>query len=102
MTKPCMELRLPLDVHPLEAIKKAAYRMSGRAVFDLSVEDNVAIIIASQINEIANETLQEIVDRFKVEVLDADLRMIIADETEGVRNIILSHVFSKTGLTENG
>lgn len=97
-----MELRFQLEVHPLEAIKKAAYRMSRRAVFDISIDGSVVIVKAALVSDNAKETLQEVVDRFKIEVLDADLRMSIADQTEGVRNIILSHVFSKTGLTDNG
>jgi His-Xaa-Ser system protein HxsD len=38
------------------------------------------------------------VDNLKKEVLDQDLRLKLKTETEPIRNLILAHAFSKTGL----
>jgi His-Xaa-Ser system protein HxsD len=38
------------------------------------------------------------VESFKKEVLDQDLRLKLKAETEPIRNLILAHAFSKTGL----
>lgn len=35
---------------------------------------------------------------FQQALLDQDLREIVSEETEGVRNLILAHAFSKTTL----
>ena len=100
MTDRTTELRFSLDVYPLDAIKKAAYRLSDRGTFDISLDGSDALVSVSVLSNIEDKALSQIVDRFKTEVLDADLRMSIAAETEGVRNAILSHVFSRTGLTD--
>ena len=44
--------------------------------------------------------VDRIVAAFKNEVLDQDLRLIIAKETEPMRNAILAFALSKTGLQE--
>lgn len=93
------ELRFSLDVYPLKAIKKAAYRLSDQAAFDISLDGRDVLVSVSIRSDVEGAALLQLVDRFKTEVLDADLRVSIAEETEGVRNTILSHVFSKTGLT---
>lgn len=100
MTDQTTELHFSLLVHPLEAIKRAAYRLSDQATFDISLDDHNALISVSMKLNVEGAALPNLVDRFKTEVLDADLRMSIAKETEGVRNTILSHVFSRTGLTD--
>lgn len=99
MTDRTTELHFSLDVHPLDAIKRAAYRLSDQAAFDISLDGSDARVSVSMKPDVEGTALSQLVDQFKTEVLDADLRMSIAKETEGVRNTILSHVFSKTGLT---
>lgn len=98
-----MEVLLTFDatVYSADAIKKAAYRSINR----------FAVIIAKEGNEIkCNLTFKEsatdpqiktYLDEFKKEVLDQDLRESIKKETEGVRNLILAHTFSKTGLIKD-
>ena len=49
----------------------------------------------------SEKKIQEYLDDFKKEVLDQDLRENIKRETEAVRNLILSHAFSKTGLIQD-
>jgi len=101
VTDRTIELRFSLDVHPLEAIKRAAYRLSGHGTFDISLDGRDALVSVSVKQDLEDRALPQLVSQFKSEVLDADLRMSISAETEGLRNTILSHVFSKTGLTNN-
>jgi His-Xaa-Ser system protein HxsD len=44
------------------------------------------------------EQNQRLVGAFRNEVLDQDLRAVIAKETEATRNIVLAFALSKTGL----
>jgi His-Xaa-Ser system protein HxsD len=44
------------------------------------------------------EQAKRIVAAFRNEVLDQDLRSVIAKETEAIRNAVLAYALSKTGL----
>lgn len=46
------------------------------------------------------ERIEGLVAAFRNEVLDQDLRSIIAKETEAIRNAVLAFAFSKTGLQD--
>lgn len=53
-----------------------------------------------------NDELSEVdassaISSFRREVLDQDLREQLKKETEQVRNLILAHAFSKTGISSN-
>ena len=83
-----------------EAIKRAAYRFSDRV--SVQIEDGPSGIscrlrplranVALDLNELAGE--------FRNEVLDQDLRLKVAAETEQYRNLILALAFSKTPLSQ--
>jgi His-Xaa-Ser system protein HxsD len=55
----------------------------------------------SAISEKGKIDIEAEINRFKNEVLDQDLRQTIANETVTMRNVILAHAFSKTGLQSN-
>jgi len=48
----------------------------------------------------SEDTIDSIVETFRKEVLDQDLRGSIKAETESVRNLILAHAFSRTSLVQ--
>jgi len=84
-------------LHSLLAIKKAAYRLLGRATIGVQLEGDS---ISCQISPAPDEDIAVLARDFRNEVLDQDLRDEIAAETAPLRNAILAHVFSKTGLQE--
>ena len=45
-------------------------------------------------------TSEKVINEFKRELLDQQLRVVIKQETEAQRNLILAYTFSKTGLQE--
>lgn len=96
-----LDLRFSQDVHSIDAVKRAAYRISDQATCDIVLEGSDILVSVSPIGDQGTSISSALVDRFKIEVLDADLRLSISAETKGVRNTILSHVFSRTGLTDN-
>jgi His-Xaa-Ser system protein HxsD len=85
-------------VYEVEAVKKAAYRFIDQFSVQISLADD---IIQCEFTFPANKTDESIeysLSEFKKELLDQDLRSSIKKETEGVRNLILAHAFSKTSL----
>ncbi len=98
-----MESRLLFDenVYSIEALKKASYRyIANYSVVIKKAGAQLECLFSFPVNT-SDEKVLEYLDDFKKEVLDQDLREIIKQETEGIRNLILSHAFSKTGLIGN-
>lgn len=84
--------------YDVEAIKRAAYRFSDRLVVEFASSTGDHICQLRALKADAAATLEELAEEFRNEVLDQDLRLKIAAETEGYRNLILSLAFSKTPL----
>jgi len=95
---PSREVRFANDIYSLDAIKKAAYRLSDRCAFDLRSESGhyVAVLLFSQ--DLSDDDRASLERDFRNEVLDYDLRESIAAETTQVRNAVLAYAFSRTGL----
>ncbi len=98
-----MEVTLIFDatVYSADAIKKAAYRSINRFSINISIEKNQLKCSLSFKESITEPQIKYFIDEFKKDVLDQDLRESIKKETEGVRNLILAHTFSKTGLIKD-
>lgn len=92
-----MRLQLDSTIYSLEAVQKAAYRFIDRLTILLSQDgDQIICDIAPILG--AALPLETLVDDFKRELLDQQLRQKIKAETADVRNLILSYAFSRTGL----
>ena len=85
-------------VYSLDSIKKAAYRFIDKFSIDFDLSEQTICCTLNFSLSTTAEAASLILDNFKREVLDQDLRGRIAMETEGVRNLILAHAFSKTSL----
>jgi len=82
----------------LDAIKRAAYRFSDRAAFEITRDGERIIVWLDLITELSQAEAEALVSAFRNEVLDQDLRETIAEETSAVRNAVLAYAFSRTGL----
>lgn len=94
-------LRFDSRVFSLPAVKKAAYKYINSFTTDINlVEDQIvcALTLTSPANE---ERSSRLIEEFKKEVLDQDLREGIKTETEPIRNLIFALAFSKTGIAGN-
>ena len=90
-------------VFSLDSVKKAAYRFIDKFSIDIKLAENQIHCVLTFSQNISPEGAAFLLDDFKREVLDQDLRATIASETEGVRNLVLAHAFSRTSLvTSNG
>ena len=96
--EPGIVITLSTAVYELEAVKRAAYRFSDRIAVDIRPNgETITCKLIPLTADIAKQ-LDEIAAQFRVEVLDHDLRLKTARETEPLRNLVLSLAFSKTGL----
>lgn len=85
-------------VFAAETVKKAAYRFIDRFTVDFDLSDSRLTCTLSFAEDASAEVAAKLAEEFKKEVLDQDLRERIKAETAPIRNLILAHVFSKTGL----
>jgi His-Xaa-Ser system protein HxsD len=86
----------------LLAIQKACYRFSNIASFELQVVLNGGYeqirVVASPLTAKSEIGMEFLSKQLRNEALDQQLREEIRAQTEGVRNLVLAHAFSKTGL----
>ena len=88
-------------VYSLNAVKKAAYKHVHAFTTDISVVNEEIRCLINFEQPVAEEQGLRLTNEFKKEVLDQDLRERLKVETEAVRNVILAHAFSRTGLISN-
>ena len=94
-------LDLDLEAYSLDAIKRSAYRFSDRFALDIVVDGRIARCTLIFPASVSVETLESSVLAFRRELLDQDLRQTIRNETANVRNVILAHAFSQSGLVSS-
>ena len=85
------------SVFSVDAVKMACYRFLDRFTSDIEVCGG-EIVCHLNFDEKLMSAPDAQVENFKKEVLDQDLRFKLKAETEPIRNLILAHAFSKTGL----
>jgi len=84
--------------HSVDAVQRAAYRLSDRASFEIVDAQGVIAVTVSPLTE--DGDLAELIADLRTEVLDQVLRERIRAETADVRNLVLALAFSRTGLAE--
>lgn len=93
-----MQLSFPTSAYDLATVKKAAYKFTDRCSVEFDVSGDSIICSIFPRVPMAPEAVDEFEAAFRNEVLDQDLRRTIARETASLRNAILAHAFSKTGI----
>ena len=85
------------SVYRLTAIKKAAHKFGDlfHIVIRPTTDGRVEAVLKAK-TTLANP--KRVVGEFCNEVLDQELRELVAQETQAVRDLILAHAFSKTSL----
>lgn len=102
MTKKGEATTLEFDsaVYRLEAIKKAAYRFGGRCVAQIEVPAPGCVRVSLEPKG-SDDDVGMLVGEFRNEVLDQELREVVAKETEAIRNLIVLQAFSRTSLLDS-
>jgi His-Xaa-Ser system protein HxsD len=93
-----IDVTFDLAVFSLEAIKAACYKSLDRFTSDFELIGGKIICHLAVDDKVADAVVSAYLDDLKKEVLDQDLRLRLKAETEPLRNLILAHAFSKTGL----
>jgi len=95
------EFRISSEAFSWASIKKASYSLSGRCSFDFQTEGKEIICRLLFPAPQSQKTVAAIELAFRNELLDQDLRALIAEETAPFRNAILAFAFSKTGVQDS-
>src|SRR4051794_29319527 len=95
---PTATVTFDLSVFSLDCIKRASYRTTADSAVDISVEGGHAVCVIHFRSPVTPELAARASERLRLEVLDQDLRSIVAAETSTVRNTILALAFSRSGL----
>ncbi|MBF5043309.1 His-Xaa-Ser system protein HxsD [Aggregicoccus sp. 17bor-14] len=98
MTNAVATVEFDRRVYRLEAVKKAAYRLSAQCVSQIELGSGDEVYVTLTLKQPGS--LDDLVVAFRTEVLDQELREVVAKETEAVRNLILAQAFSKTALLD--
>ena len=101
MTPPPSAIEIVIDtgIFRLAAVKKAAYRFGDRChvAMDSADQSGVVVRLTPKNGAISAAALE---GEFRNEVLDQELREVVADETLPVRNLLLAQAFSATSLLD--
>ncbi|MEO7328207.1 MAG: His-Xaa-Ser system protein HxsD [Minicystis sp.] len=98
-----VELVLDLRAYRLGAIQKTAYRLAARCTAVLgNISENFAEVRLMFPSPTPEAQALEVARVFFQELLDQELREQIALETAPLRNLILAHAYSRTGLPSDG
>ena len=93
-----VETEFSAETFPIEIVKKAAYRMLDRFSADINSESGLIKCRLEFRTPVSKDQARQAVMDLRDEVLDQDLRQIVAEETTPIRNAILAYAFSRTGL----
>jgi His-Xaa-Ser system protein HxsD len=87
-----------LSSYSLDAVQRAAYRLSDRASCEILVEEGAVEVVLTPLEDA--DDVAGMVAELRNEALDQVLRERIREETRDVRNLVLALAFSRTGLIE--
>lgn len=92
------QAKFDLAVFSLDCVKRAAYRVTGNAAVEITIENGSTVCTINFSKAVGRASADAAIERLQLEVLDQDLRSAIAAETASVRNAILALAFSRSGL----
>jgi His-Xaa-Ser system protein HxsD len=91
---------LDTSIYRLAAIKKAAYRLSGRYRIHLETTTAGKVLVQLEALGAGGSDRGRMFSELERECLDQELREVVATETEAIRTMILAHAFSRTSLLD--
>ena len=98
-----VDFAVDLRAYRLASVQKTAYRLAARctALLGNVTESSVSVTLTFPAATREAEAL-DVARLFFQELLDQELRERIAVETAPLRNLILAHAYSRTGLPSDG
>lgn len=92
-------LEFDSSVYRLSAVKKAAYRFGDRCFVQITSPGGANIQVTLRARDPAGG-VEALVGEFCNEVLDQELREVVAEETESVRDVLMAQAFSAISLVD--
>lgn len=86
------------EIYSLATIKKAAIRFAGHYVVDIQSDKQTYVVTLSPMENVPFNAPPA--ESFPGEVLDQDLRALVANETRAITEVILAQAFSNLALTD--
>lgn len=83
----------------IDALQRAVYAMADRVSANIATDEGTWVCELFPRGGDADG--EELKHAFRTELNDQELRLRIGAQTEGVRNLIFSLAFSRTGLVED-
>ena len=92
-------LDVDTSIYRLAAIKKAAYKFGDRCSVEIESlpQGRVRLILRPNSPSVDSRNLES---ELRNELLDQELREHVAEETDGVRRLLLAQAFSSISLTD--
>lgn len=94
-----VSIMLDPRIYRLTAIQKTAYRFGNQCHVFIENTPEGMIRVTLRAKE-ASQDMALLEGEFCNEALDQELREVVGKETEGIRNLILAHAFSRTSLLD--
>lgn len=92
-------LTLPRAAYSLSAVQNAGYRLARRCALAIDAVGPDAIVLALLVPAgTTDDAAREMTAEFYRHLADQQLREKVREETQGVRELILAHAFSRTDL----
>jgi His-Xaa-Ser system protein HxsD len=100
--KQSLVLEFDAVAYPVSTVQKACYRFTNIASFEIQQQKrgdrDIVLVTAQALAAKSEDGLEHLGQLVRNEALDQSLREQIRQQTEGVRNLVLAHAFSRTGL----
>jgi His-Xaa-Ser system protein HxsD len=93
-------IQLDPAVYRLSAIKKAAYKFGDRCTIEIDSRQPPGLVRVSLTPKGILDDPSSLAGEFRNEVLDQELREVVAEETGAIRNVLLAQAFSGTALLD--
>jgi His-Xaa-Ser system protein HxsD len=93
-------ISFPAAIFQIEVVKKAAYRFLDRFVTEFRIEGTDIVCVLTFPDPRTSDYIESAINDFRAEVLDQDLRRLVAEETSGIRTTILALAFSPSHLSD--
>jgi His-Xaa-Ser system protein HxsD len=82
----------------VDCVKRAAYSLADLFATEISSSEEKVKCILHFADAQTSDQAEKLLNRFRIAVIDYDLRQKIREETEPLRSAILAYAYSKTNL----
>lgn len=101
MPESTFQVRLHTSLYSKDAIFKCLYWYSNDFECKVDVVTDYYIVEFHSKNEINEKSIEKFKEKFSSDIIDFNLRDIVAKETETIRNLLVAKAFSHGEYDEN-